>query len=54
MTPQATQLEIAAQWLREAAIQLGTSKDAFQFKRVAEDCLRVAGKSERAEPKEWR
>ncbi|MBZ9973480.1 hypothetical protein LB521_27910 [Mesorhizobium sp. BR-1-1-8] len=42
MTTAATQLEIAAQWLKEAAILLAANKDAAQFSRVAEDCLRVA------------
>ncbi|MBZ9943474.1 hypothetical protein LB533_20520 [Mesorhizobium sp. BR1-1-13] len=43
MTTPATQLEIAAQWLKEAAMLLRGNKDAYQFSRVAEDCLRVAG-----------
>lgn len=45
MTTAATQLEIAAQWLQEAAIMLvgrGGKNDSMQFKRVAEDCLKVA------------
>lgn len=50
----ATQLEIAAQWLREAALALAPNKDAHQFNRVAEDCERAARKSARPEPTEWR
>lgn len=45
MTPPAVQLEVAAQWLKEAAMLLvgcGGKKDSEQFTRVAADCLAVA------------
>lgn len=43
MTTPQTQLEVAAHWLREAAIQLSGRLDASQFSRVADECERVAG-----------
>lgn len=45
MTTAATQLEIAAHWLKEAAVLLvgrGGKKDSEQFTRVAQECLAVA------------
>lgn len=38
----ATQLEVAAQWLREAAMCLPEDYIAAQLNRVADDCMRVA------------
>lgn len=43
MTDPATQLEIAAQWLKEAALLI-KNKDSLQFSRVAHECLDVAKK----------
>lgn len=46
MTTPATQLEVAAQWLREGALALRGREPAVDMYRVAEDCLRVAGKAQ--------
>lgn len=45
VTAPQVQLEVAAHWLQEAEILLagrGGKSDSEQFRRVAEDCLRVA------------
>jgi hypothetical protein len=51
MTTPNTQLEIAAQWLREGAIALRGGQPAEDLYRVAEDCLRAAGVPH--DTKEW-
>jgi hypothetical protein len=43
MTTPNTQLETAAQWLREGAIALRGREPAADLYRVAEDCLKAAG-----------
>lgn len=47
MTTATTQLEIAAQWLKEAAIIVrgkGFKIESYDLERVAHDCLAVAKK----------
>jgi hypothetical protein len=44
MTAPSVQLEVAAQWLFEGALALRGKEPADDLYRVAEDCLRVAGK----------
>ncbi|MBZ9659812.1 hypothetical protein LB523_12220 [Mesorhizobium sp. ESP-6-4] len=55
MTTAAIQLEIAAQWLKEAALIVrgkGFKMESYDLERVAHDCLAVAERGTNKDGKE--